>query len=106
MTMPKKETTSSDQHFRETETAAYHAFREWPVFLLIRKRELETHLAPVEVERAASSTAKEGILTQTVPAVQKIVTSAPMTAAASSSFVPQSAPSEVQLLLSSIAWSG
>ncbi len=103
--MPKKEMTSGDHHFRETETAAYHAFREWPVFLLIRKRELEMHLAPVEIERAALPTVREAVAAPVIPAIQKIITPA-TTAAAPSAPVPPSAPSEIQIPLSSIEWKG
>lgn len=28
------------------ETQAYHAYREWPIWLVLRLRELETRLAP------------------------------------------------------------
>ncbi len=104
--MPKKELTTSDQHFRETETAAYHAFREWPVFLLIRKRELEMHLAPVDIERAALPTINEAIAPQAVPAVQQIVTPAPTKTPVPSSVTPPSASSEILLPLSSIEWKG
>ena len=40
-----------DQPLRETEEAAYQAYREWPVFLVIRQKELEAHQAvmkPIE----------------------------------------------------------
>ncbi len=43
--MAKKPTNSGDHPLRETEEAAYHAFREWPVFLVKRLKELETHQA-------------------------------------------------------------
>jgi hypothetical protein len=31
--------------FQALEEEAYHAFREWPVWLVLRERELEAHLA-------------------------------------------------------------
>ncbi len=43
--MAKKPTNSGDHPLRETEEAAYHAFREWPVFLVKRLKELEAHQA-------------------------------------------------------------
>ncbi len=43
--MGKKPTNSGDHPLRETEEAAYHAFREWPVFLVKRQKELEAHQA-------------------------------------------------------------
>ncbi len=43
--MAKKPTNSGDHPLRETEEAAYHAFREWPVFLVKRQKELEAHQA-------------------------------------------------------------
>ena len=38
--MPKKDTERADQPLRDTEAAAYHAFREWPVLLILRQKEL------------------------------------------------------------------
>lgn len=38
--MPKKDTERADQPLRDTEDAAYHAFREWPVLLVLRQKEL------------------------------------------------------------------
>ena len=39
--MPKKTTESP---FQALEEEAYHAFREWPVWLALRDRELDAHL--------------------------------------------------------------
>ena len=39
--MPKKSTESP---FQALEEEAYHAFREWPVWLVLRERELDAHL--------------------------------------------------------------
>ena len=39
--MPKKITESP---FQALEEEAYHAFREWPVWLALRDRELDAHL--------------------------------------------------------------
>ncbi len=103
--MPRTDTISGDLHFRQTEDAAYHAFREWPVFLLMRKRELEAHLAPVDIERAASTGVKEVIPAQAVPAVQTLP-APPSPMPPSETPRPQSAPSEIQLPLSSIEWTG
>jgi hypothetical protein len=38
-----KKTTESP--FQALEEEAYHAFREWPVWLVMRERELDAHLA-------------------------------------------------------------
>jgi hypothetical protein len=40
--VPKKSTESP---FQALEEEAYHAFREWPVWLVLRERELDAHLA-------------------------------------------------------------
>ena len=49
--MPKPDTSRSDQPLRDTEQAAYHAFREWPILLVLREKELALQTsaaAPVE----------------------------------------------------------
>jgi len=33
--------------FQAMEDEAYQAFREWPIFLVMRQKELETHLVPI-----------------------------------------------------------
>ena len=38
--MPKSENQNADQPLRETEQAAYHAYREWPILLVLRLKEL------------------------------------------------------------------
>jgi hypothetical protein len=40
--LPKK---SIESPFQALEEEAYHAFREWPVWLALRERELDAHLA-------------------------------------------------------------
>jgi hypothetical protein len=52
--------------FQALEQEAYHAFREWPVWLVLRERELDTHLdsgkPPVRLpttEGADKSSAKQ-----------------------------------------------
>lgn len=44
--MPKSDPTRSDHPLRETEQAAYHAYREWPVLILLRLRELAARRMP------------------------------------------------------------
>jgi len=39
--MLREKNARPDQALRETEEAAYHAFREWPVLLVLRQKELE-----------------------------------------------------------------
>ena len=49
--------------FKAMEEEAYHAFREWPIFLVMRQKELETHLAsvaPSNTPRDASNPADAG----------------------------------------------
>ena len=41
--------------FKAMEDEAYHAFREWPIFLVIRQKELETHLTAVAPSSAAAA---------------------------------------------------
>lgn len=48
--MPKKTPETGDHPLRETEDAAYHAFREWPVFLVLRQKTLEAHQKPANPE--------------------------------------------------------
>lgn len=37
---------ATDSPFQALEAEAYHAFREWPVWLALRERELAGHLRP------------------------------------------------------------
>jgi hypothetical protein len=39
-----KRSTGETHPFQALEEEAYHAFREWPVWLVLRERELDTHL--------------------------------------------------------------
>ena len=67
--MPKKSTESP---FQALEEEAYHAFREWPVWLVLRERELDAHLkaqrpvtiapisAPTEQQRTHSTLDHKG----------------------------------------------
>jgi hypothetical protein len=41
--------------FQALETEAYHAFREWPLWLVLRDRELGAHLAPTGTARHPST---------------------------------------------------
>ncbi len=43
--MPKADNNRPDQPLRETEQAAYHAFREWPILLALRQKELAALLS-------------------------------------------------------------
>ena len=36
---------TSESPFQALEEAAYHAYREWPLWLVLRERELAAHLA-------------------------------------------------------------
>ena len=47
--MPKPDNHQADNPLRETEQAAYHAYREWPVLLVLRLKELAAlKAAPAE----------------------------------------------------------
>jgi hypothetical protein len=50
--VPKKTTESP---FQALEEEAYHAFREWPVWLVLRERELDAHLAAHRPKDAQSA---------------------------------------------------
>lgn len=50
--MAKTASRHADQPLRETEQAAYHAYREWPVLLMLRLKELAAlKAAPTEKTR-------------------------------------------------------
>jgi hypothetical protein len=49
--MPKPVSSSP---FQAMEEEAYHAFREWPILLVMRQKELEMHLATVAATPAPS----------------------------------------------------
>ncbi len=51
-----KKTTASP--FQALEEEAYHAFREWPVWLVLRERELDAHLASQRPADAANAGTK------------------------------------------------
>ncbi len=44
----------SSSPFQAMEEEAYHAFREWPIFLVMRQKELETHLGALAPQPAPS----------------------------------------------------
>ena len=44
----------SSSPFQAMEEEAYHAFREWPILLVMRQKELEMHLATVAATPAPS----------------------------------------------------
>jgi hypothetical protein len=41
-----KSNSTGDGPLRETEEAAYHAYREWPVWLALREKELQALKQP------------------------------------------------------------
>jgi hypothetical protein len=41
--------------FQALEEEAYHAFREWPLWLVLRQRELDAHLAAQRSPAAANA---------------------------------------------------
>src|SRR5216683_842380 len=106
--MAKRELTSGDQHFRETEEVAYHAFREWPVFLLIRQKELEGHLTPAEVKSAAvvSSSDELGPVSAPQLSLTQPIPETPLPISPAKTNKPVATTDEVQLALASIEWRG
>jgi len=49
---------TAESPFQALEQEAYHAFREWPVWLVLRERELDAHLAAQRPADAANAGAK------------------------------------------------
>jgi hypothetical protein len=56
--MPKPDPNQADQPLRETEHAAYHAYREWPVLLILRLKELAVLKAAPAPEKTISTEEK------------------------------------------------
>ncbi|MEP7285027.1 MAG: hypothetical protein ABI947_04580 [Chloroflexota bacterium] len=48
--MSKKE-SSTEHPMRQAEESALNTYREWPVLLVLREKELQSHLAPIETEK-------------------------------------------------------
>ncbi len=46
--MSRKE-PGNEHPMRQAEDSALNAYREWPVLLVLRQKELQSHLAPAEV---------------------------------------------------------
>lgn len=53
--MPTKTTTTAP--WQELETQAYHAFREWPLWLVLRERELAARLVAGRTDKRAPGAA-------------------------------------------------
>ena len=51
----------SSSPFQAMEEEAYHAFREWPILLVMRQKELEMHLATVASTPAPSGAADAAV---------------------------------------------
>lgn len=51
--MPKRPTTQTPWH--DLEQQAYHAYREWQVWLVLRERELDQRLAGAGTNRRAAA---------------------------------------------------
>jgi hypothetical protein len=45
---------TSESPFQALEEAAYHAYREWPLWLVLRERELAAHLTASPPPHAAT----------------------------------------------------
>ncbi len=117
--MPKGQISTGEQPLRETEDAAYNAFREWHVFLVLRKKELEAHHAPAAVDSIPAESLALAKPPVEPPVQAKLPTTAPALpakAVKASPRIPQAgakptAPAssndaEIQLPLTSIEWSG
>ena len=59
----------SSTPFKAMEDEAYHSFREWPILLVMRQKELEMHLAAVASTSAPSGKADAATVANTVNAV-------------------------------------
>ena len=46
------------QSWEKIEEQAYHAFREWPLWLLLRQNELAAHLQQVQPSTSAAATTR------------------------------------------------
>jgi hypothetical protein len=49
----------SSSPFQVMEEEAYHAFREWPIFLVLRQKELDVHLVAAPAPRDTAQTAPD-----------------------------------------------
>ncbi len=54
--MAKREKSRADQPLRETEDTAYFAYREWPVLLVLRQKELALHHTPTPPNSVSTPT--------------------------------------------------
>lgn len=56
--MSKPRNGRDDAPLRDTEIAAYHAFREWPIWLVLRLKQLQAHTSTtVSAKPAVNSSA-------------------------------------------------
>ena len=46
--MPQKPSASATSPFQALEQEAYHAFIEWPLFLVRKRKQLEQHIAAAQ----------------------------------------------------------
>lgn len=53
--------------WRTLEEEVYHAFREWPIWLALRERELAVHLRPADTTDAAESQGTRNVSTSGLP---------------------------------------
>jgi hypothetical protein len=56
--MPPKTTASAP--WQDLETQAYHAFREWPIWLVLRERELAERLTSGQSDKRTPGAAPAG----------------------------------------------
>jgi hypothetical protein len=63
--MPTKNTASAP--WQDLEQQAYHAYREWPIWLALRERELAERGAAPRAEKRASGAAPAGDRTERPP---------------------------------------
>ena len=63
--MPTKNTASAP--WQDLEQQAYHAYREWPIWLALRERELAERTGTARTDKRAPSAASVGDRTERPP---------------------------------------
>ena len=56
--------TATNGPWQDLEQQAYHAYREWPLWLVLRERELAERGRPARPEQRAAGTASAGASSQ------------------------------------------
>lgn len=117
--MARKTVDNPDQPLRDAEDTAYHAFREWPVLLMLRQKELAAHLGQANLVSTDGDTATaintitpEPAIEQTPPSQADETPTPPAPPANRNTAVPLPVPAAsaaaqpTQLALTQIEWRG